>query len=459
MTQKNTSRSCEVCGEPQALSEEALRAVFAIHPDRPIICAKCAVDRKGTFGSRAHENDDIDRPNRTHKPKVVDYSPSNPRPNADEADWIPGPVFDSSLEIFDLFCGPGGFSTGFEWAGFKSTLGMDIHAPSLKTFEKAHPAARAVLGDIREIRAEELIKQAGGRSADVITAGIPCEGFSRSNRNRLSFIDARNFLFLEFLRIADYVKPKAIVIENVQALTSHSEGFFKDQIVGGIEALGYECHMRVLNALDYGVPQRRRRVIFVGLPPATAWTWPRPSHGVHGDFPARTVSDAISDLPEISSSEAAERYHNEPENAYQRFLRGDQETLMNHIAPKHPAATIHRIANTRPGEPMYPKFKQRIRLDPGKPSPTVVSGGIRPQFAHGHPWRARGLTIRERARLQSFPDWYSFEGGVTQGRVQTGDAVPPLMAWRIAEQVRNALLGGVNPERGMAIDPTQLSLV
>jgi DNA (cytosine-5)-methyltransferase 1 len=229
--------------------------------------------------------------------------------------------------------------------------------------------------------------------------------------------------------------------------------------VGGIEALGYECHMKVLNALEYGVPQRRQRVIFIGLPPSTNWAWPRPSHGPEGDFPARTVSDALSDLPDISASESADSYTGSPQNEYQRFLRGGQSVLLNHIAPKHPPATIERIANTEQGEPMYPRFKQRIRLHPERPSPTVVSGGIRPQFAHGHPWRPRGLTIRERARLQSFPDWYSFEGGVTQGRVQTGDAVPPIMAWRLAQQIRGALTSNLKPERSLTVDSGLKQLV
>jgi DNA (cytosine-5)-methyltransferase 1 len=115
--------------------------------------------------------------------------------------------------------------------------------------------------------------------------------------------------------------------------------------------------------------------------------------------------------------------------------------LFNHAAPAHPQDTIDRIRATKPGEPMYPAFKQRMRLHPEKLSPTQICGGIRPQFQFGHPTQARGLTIRERARIQGFPDWYNFTGGVTQGRVQTGNAVPPLLAKAIADQIARLLNG------------------
>jgi DNA (cytosine-5)-methyltransferase 1 len=348
--------------------------------------------------------------------------------------------------MFDLFCGPGGFSTGFEWAGFRSQIGVDIHEPSVRTFARMHPEAQTFHVDIRALGPAEVLRAAGGETPTVLTAGIPCEGFSRSNRNRNRFVDARNFLFLEFLRFAEALQPRVAIIENVSALRDHSEGFFRDEIVQGLEALGYSVQWKILNAADYGVPQRRRRLFFVGVEAGLRFTWPAPTHGGE-DLAPRTVGEAIEDLPRIGPGESAERYEEPPRDDYQRFLReGQGEVLLNHIAPKHPQATIDKIANTAQGEPMYPRFKQRIRLHPDRPSPTVVSGGIRPQFVHGHPWEPRGLTVRERARLQSFPDSYCFEGGVVQGRVQTGDAVPPLLAWHVAEQVKGAMEVRTDPE-------------
>ena len=117
----------------------------------------------------------------------------------------------------------------------------------------------------------------------------------------------------------------------------------------------------------------------------------------------------------------------------------ESQKLSNHIAPNHPAETVEKIANTQPGQPMYEKFKQRIRLKLDEPSPTQLAGGIRPQFQFGHPTQPRGLTIRERARIQSFPDSYEFLGGTVQERVQTGNAVPPLMIYAIAREIAKDL--------------------
>jgi DNA (cytosine-5)-methyltransferase 1 len=127
-------------------------------------------------------------------------------------------------------------------------------------------------------------------------------------------------------------------------------------------------------------------------------------------------------------------------NDFQRLMRAKSDGILwNHEAPDHPQDTIERIRNTNPGQPMYQAFKQRIRLHPERPSPTQVSGGIRPQFQFGHPTDARGLTIRERARLQSIPDHVNFAGGLVQGRVQTGNAVPPLMARALGKALARAL--------------------
>jgi len=339
----------------------------------------------------------------------------------------------------DLFCGPGGFALGFEWAGFKPILGLDIHPPSVATYERNHPDAATILSDIRKVSNSDLERKL--RAAPlVITAGVPCEGFSMSNRNRNRFVDERVFLFVEFLRVVEYFEPPYIVLENVSALTRHSNGFFKNEIEGGMRALGYQVEAKVLNAVDYGVPQRRRRVFFVGWKPEWSFFWPEAQHGSSkGQAPLVTVWDAIGDLPPLDSDQEVERYSAPPTSTYSALMRGDCRFLTNHRAPKHPPDTIAMIGTTVPGEPMYPKFKQRIRLRADMPCPTLVSGGIRPQFHYGHPTQPRGLSVRERARIQSFPDRYFFEGGVVQGRVQTGDAVPPLMSKAIAQKIREGL--------------------
>ena len=154
----------------------------------------------------------------------------------------------------------------------------------------------------------------------------------------------------------------------------------------------------------------------------------------------RTVYDAISDLPKLDNNESKNEYSNNNLTEYQKIMRGNTAKLNNHIAPNHPEETIEKIRETKPGKPMYQKFKQRIRLDFEEPSPTQLAGGIRPQFQFGHPDQPRGLSIRERARIQSFPDSYTFIGGIVQERVQTGNAVPPLLIHEITKSIAKDII-------------------
>lgn len=356
----------------------------------------------------------------------------------------------AKLIHIDLFSGCGGFSTGFEQAGFVTELALDIHPPSLDTLRENHQHATTILGDIRRVDIDLIRGSLRNRDVpSVITAGVPCQGFSLANRKR-NADDKRNFLFREFVRIASEIKPTAVVLENVSGLLSTRAGQFKSAISEAIAELGYEVHFALLNAVDYGVPQRRKRVFFVGVPKGTPWLFPEPTHGPGRQRPHVTVQEAIlGDLPTLGAGESADEYARCPENEFAIAIRGQQDRLLNHQAPNHPPETIARIAGTQPGEPMYTEFKQRVRLHPAEPSPTQICGGIRPQFQFGHPTQARGLTIRERARIQSFPDSYKFSGGLTQGRVQTGNAVPPFLARAVAVQLARALAGetlnGIHP--------------
>jgi DNA (cytosine-5)-methyltransferase 1 len=357
----------------------------------------------------------------------------------------------TKLGQIDLFSGCGGFSTGFEMAGFETAMALDIHPPSLETLRLNHPSAHSILGDIRKVNEgclESLVSR--GRPGLVVTAGVPCQGFSLSNRKRHSE-DKRNYLFLEFIRIAEYLQPDVVVLENVSGLVSTNDGSFKRDIASAIEELGYDVHFALLNAADYGVPQTRKRVFFVGVPRGSEWLFPESEYGISGR-PYQTVRQALlGDLPRLEAGSFSHEYSGPPTSELQTWLRMNHgEILYNHLAPAHPRETIDRIRNTKPGEPMYPAFKQRIRLHPDSPSPTQICGGIRPQFQFGHPTQARGLTIRERARIQTFPDTYRFSGGVTQGRVQTGNAVPPLLAKVLADQIvrlmKGQQLNGIQPE-------------
>jgi len=341
----------------------------------------------------------------------------------------------------DLFSGCGGFTEGFAQAGFSSAIAIDIHPPSLQTLQFNHPSTTTICGDIKKISSNLLKSHLPIiKCPVVITAGVPCQGFSLSNRKRHSE-DKRNYLFKEFIRMTKIINPDAVILENVSGLVSTGNGKFKSAIAESIENLGFEVFFKLLDASDYGVPQKRRRIFFVGIKKNKNWLFPSIKYGL-GLNKHITVGDAIlGDLPNLKSDQEKTEYISKPKNTYQKYLRKDSKNLLNHKSPNHPDETILKIKNTKPGEPMYPKFKQRIRLNKNNLSPTQICGGIRPQFQFGHPTQARGLTIRERARIQSFPDNFLFFGGIVQGRVQTGNAVPPLLAKELAIQLINHFNG------------------
>jgi len=379
---------------------------------------------------------------------------------------LAGEAHDSDApKAIDLFCGPGGISQGLEQAGFQTVLGVDIHEPSVDTFQRNHQHAHAILGDIRRVNKRDgdtrdifdviddgdvtdgtLLEEAAGQALNgeelsLLTAGIPCQGFSIANRKQ-NDEDERNYLFEEFIRATKILDPKFILIENVSTMKAAKDGEFVEAIEECLGRLGYRVDHRVLNAADFGVPQKRQRLFFLGAKEGHPLIWPKPTHeGAH-----RTTSEALSDLPAVGPGESESEY---PEvdslTEYQRLMRetevDGEETagVSDHQAPNHQQTTVERVEGTEPGEPMYDRFRQRIRLHPDEPGPTIIAGGIRPQFQYGHYEQGRGLTVRERARIQSFPDDYVIEGGTVQGRVQTGMAVPPLLGQRLGEAIRCSL--------------------
>ena len=343
--------------------------------------------------------------------------------------------------VVELFCGCGGTSVGFEMAGYQIAVGADILRPAIETFRNNHKGVSAILGDIHKIEPVQLSELLNGAQVDVLIGGVPCQGFSLNNRKRHEG-DKRNKLYLEFIRFVKALKPKAIVLENVSGMKS--TGNIVDVIEHDLtEASGMTVKSQFLYAPDYGVPQSRLRLLFVGVR-GQEFDFNRivKTHGPTTGKPYNTVGDAISDLPHLKANEKATKYTKKPMNDYQLLMREGVATnnLTNHQAPNHPADVIEMIANTKQGEPLYERYHQRIRLSMNDLSPTQVSGGIRPSFQFGHPTDARGLTIRERCRLQSFPDWFVVSGGIVQGRVQTGNAVPPLLARAVALAIKEYLV-------------------
>lgn len=342
--------------------------------------------------------------------------------------------------VIELFSGCGGTSFGFQMAGYHTLLGCDIHAPSIETFKRNHPDSYTILGDIKKIMPESIKELIKNRPLDVLIAGVPCQGFSLNNRKR-SYADKRNLLYKEFVRFIKILKPRAILLENVSGMKS--TGDFVKKIESELSSAGQmKVTSKLLFAPDYGVPQKRTRLVFAGIKDKEFnFDSVTKTHGPTTKKEYINIKQAIGDLPSLTPNSQKKEYEMKPFCEYQRLMRKKVKgnLLLNHRAPNHPPETIAKIKNTQPGFPLYEKYKQRIRLSWDIQSPTQVCGGIRPQFQFGHPSDARGLTLRERCRIQSFPDHFEVCGGIVQGRVQTGNAVPPLLAKALAMAIKKYL--------------------
>jgi len=355
----------------------------------------------------------------------------------------------TELTAIDLFCGCGGLTFGFKMAGFKVLLGLDVDKVAMLTYERNNQGTAWIAKDAREVTSEEVMDVAGvgPGDLDVLMAGVPCEGYSLLNR-RYDSKDPTNYLFQEFVRLAKDIKPRCLLIENVPGLARRANGTFADAIAQDLNKLGYTSKMFERDAVEFGVPQHRRRIFFLaaagfapGLPKGEYGDSSQPTLGRTCPKPYVTVRDAIGDLPELEAGKAKEVYDRGPTTDYQKRMRSKDERLFNHEAPRHPLWTIRLLLEVKAGAPIYSTFKQRIRLSWDEPSPTIPAGGIRPQWFFAHPQQPRGLTVRECARLQSFPDHYVFLGPLIKQRIQVGDAVPPLLAKAIAKHIAGLLRG------------------
>ena len=189
----------------------------------------------------------------------------------------------------DLFSGCGGFSCGFEQSGFITELAIDIHRPSIETIQMNHKNTSTVLGDIRKINPNKIIDLISNFEAKiVITAGVPCQGFSRSNRKR-NDDDERNFYFREFLKFTKIIQPDAVIVENVSGIASAKDGYFINTISNEIENLGFKVSTSILNSADYGVPQIRKRFFFVGVKSSYNWLFPSKTHNQNNMPPLKIL--------------------------------------------------------------------------------------------------------------------------------------------------------------------------
>jgi len=367
--------------------------------------------------------------------------------------------------VFDLFCGIGGFSHGFEKSGeFEVTGGIDLLGDRLDTFCENHASATAFGGDIRNL-SPDLIDENSPRPF-VIVGGPPCQGFSslRPFRN-VEWNDPRNNLAEEFVRIVAALKPEWVVFENVVGLLTHAGGQTFKSISAAFEEIGYRTSARIMNGAHFGLPQKRERLILIGNRKGKSVDWPeathwfpqrsmagqsdlviRPDDGLFGKklVNAVTFSDATSDLPELLSGQKATSYTNGISlTDYQRTMRAGSKTLTLHEATKHSDKMLEIIRHAGVNIHALPKgmvtsgFSSCYsRLTANEPSTTITVNFVHPASNRCiHPSQNRALTPREGARLQSFEDSFRFMGSRSQTVKQIGNAVPPLLGKIVAETI------------------------
>jgi DNA (cytosine-5)-methyltransferase 1 len=355
-------------------------------------------------------------------------------------------------KVIDLFAGVGGLSLGFENCGFDVVLANE-YDPSIATAYKAnHKGTKMIVGDITSLDLEKIFVSYAGK-IDVIIGGPPCQGFSQKGQ-RKTIHDERNFLFKYYVKVVELVKPQYFVMENVPNILTAEGGYFRKEIDDLFNSMGYQLKMGVLNASDYGVPQNRRRAVIIGKHGGEAPDLPKPKNVTV------TIWDAISDLAYLNSGEGIDEqeYRFEPQSEYQKKLRNGSTILHNHVVTKHSDLALQRLAMIPPNagkevlpeehltKSIYSGTWTRMRKD--EISVTITTRFDTPSSGKfTHPFLDRAITVREAARIQSFPDNFQFVGNKGSQMKQVGNAVPPLLAGAIAEVIIIDMKDGVKNEQ------------
>lgn len=370
------------------------------------------------------------------------------------------------LKLIDLFSGAGGMSEGFEQAGFTALAANDFDFHSAATYRFNNPGVNFVECSIQDISAKQFMGAAGIEKGelDVIIGGPPCQAFSVYNHQR-GMHDERSGLFREYIRVVEGIKPKFVVLENVTGITSVANGTAVKEIYTSLGKLGYHVEHRILKAEEFGVPQERRRIFFIGSLDRKSILWPEPEFQQPSETmqlwslpPFVNVWDAIGDLPELEILQGEEdaEYLGVPISEFQKAMRKGTCKLFNHVAPYLAPINIERIKHIPQGGswrdiptsllPAGMKLAKRSdhtkrygRLKTDGLASTILTKCDLHWGAFIHPKQERCLTVREAARLQSFPDKIRFTGPRSEQFRQVGNAVPPLLAKAVAKCIRKML--------------------
>jgi DNA (cytosine-5)-methyltransferase 1 len=343
----------------------------------------------------------------------------------------------------DLFAGAGGMSVGAIAAGVDVRVAVEIDKFAGITYKANHPQTLLFNSDIRKVKINGYCRT-DKHDIKIVFGGPPCQGFSTSNQKTRNRKNESNWLFKDYLRLVKEQSPDWVIVENVKGIIETEGGFFFETINTQLKRAGYTTAFSVLNAADFGVPQVRNRVFIVGSRHGVNFAFPKPSNKSH-----LTVSQAISDLPNLKPGSNVHEleYKDKVRSPYQSLMRGSSKNSVNNLVTANTAIVLNRYRHIPQGgnwehipSRLMKNYKDYSRCHTGiyhrldENSPSVVIGNYRKNMLI-HPREDRGLSVREAARIQSFPDTFHFHGSIGFQQQQVGNSVPPLLAQAIFDEI------------------------